>query len=439
MAANTDFMGTQIELLKSRWWRSAPCGRWAWSRTRPSSGRGRPRRLAQAAEHGGRKNRTAAAAGTRQSASRTPSSARAGQSHHHTGAQLAAGADHLRQPGPAGRGARRQRPGAGLHGSQPQPAARITPSTRATSSQERLAQLKLKLQDSEGAVIHYAQQQGLASVDQNTLLATANLQQLNGVLSQAVADRIRAESRWRQAAGSGGRRIAGDAEERSDRQAARPARRTDGRLRGQAPIAAQARSPGDAAAVAADGRGRGAHQGRDRHLCQAARGEYEATLAQRATAAQARGCAAVASCWTCRAAACSSTSSSARPTPTGSCTTALLQRYKEIGVAGDVTANNVSIVDAAQESQRVKPDLPTQRAGRPVTRAGAGHRAGLPARAARRHAEVARGRRGAAGPACARRGAEDRRRPDGVGGAGSALGLLRGLPLAAHRPAVRHR
>ena len=35
----------------------------------------------------------------------------------------------------------------------------------------------------------------------------------------------------------------------------------------------------------------------------------------------------------------------------------LLQRFKEVGVAGDVRANNVSIIDRAQNSWRIKPDL----------------------------------------------------------------------------------
>ena len=35
----------------------------------------------------------------------------------------------------------------------------------------------------------------------------------------------------------------------------------------------------------------------------------------------------------------------------------LLQRYKEVGVAGDVRANNVSIIDRAQIAWRVKPNL----------------------------------------------------------------------------------
>ena len=64
--------------------------------------------------------------------------------------------------------------------------------------EDRLAQLKLKLEDSERALINFAQQQRLASVDQNTSLATSNLQQLNNALGAATADRIKAESQWRQ-------------------------------------------------------------------------------------------------------------------------------------------------------------------------------------------------------------------------------------------------
>lgn len=73
-----------------------------------------------------------------------------------------------------------------------------------TFLEDRLQQIKQKLEDSERAVIDYAQSQHLASVDQNTLLASNNLQQLNTVLSQAAADRIRAESRWREAVAANG-------------------------------------------------------------------------------------------------------------------------------------------------------------------------------------------------------------------------------------------
>jgi len=73
-----------------------------------------------------------------------------------------------------------------------------------TFLEDRLQQIKQKLEDSERAVIDYAQSQHLASVDQNTLLASNNLQQLNTVLSQASAERIRAESRWREAVAANG-------------------------------------------------------------------------------------------------------------------------------------------------------------------------------------------------------------------------------------------
>jgi capsular exopolysaccharide synthesis family protein len=69
--------------------------------------------------------------------------------------------------------------------------------------EDRLAQLKLKLEDSEKALIAFAQQQGLASIDQNSSLASSNLEQLNTALGAATAERIRAEATWRQAQAAG--------------------------------------------------------------------------------------------------------------------------------------------------------------------------------------------------------------------------------------------
>lgn len=60
--------------------------------------------------------------------------------------------------------------------------------------QDQLQQLKLKLENSERAVIDYAQQQKLASVDENKSLVQSTLESLNAALSQAVANRAAAEA-----------------------------------------------------------------------------------------------------------------------------------------------------------------------------------------------------------------------------------------------------
>jgi capsular exopolysaccharide synthesis family protein len=78
--------------------------------------------------------------------------------------------------------------------------------------QNRLAQVKQKLEDSEKQLADYATQQrlislpGPAGADGNTVIQspTANsLVSLNTALSEATAERIRAEQQWRQAQGAG--------------------------------------------------------------------------------------------------------------------------------------------------------------------------------------------------------------------------------------------
>ncbi len=65
--------------------------------------------------------------------------------------------------------------------------------------EEKLAQVKLKLEDSEKQVVAYAQQQGIVNVDDKASVAAANLKALNESLSAATADRIKKEQVWLQA------------------------------------------------------------------------------------------------------------------------------------------------------------------------------------------------------------------------------------------------
>jgi succinoglycan biosynthesis transport protein ExoP len=124
----------------------------------------------------------------------------------------------------------------------------------------------------------------------------------------------------------------------------------------------------------------------------------------------------------------------------------LLQRFKEVGVAAGVGTNNISIVDEAKGAAF---PLQAQPAPERHARAGAGpagwDRLGFPVRASRRHFPQTRGSGKAAGSAgagynsdaqagawrrtCHRSGRP--RRP--------AFGLRRSLPLSTYRAAIFHR
>jgi polysaccharide biosynthesis transport protein len=66
--------------------------------------------------------------------------------------------------------------------------------------EERLAQLKAKLEDSEKALVRFATQEQIVSVgDDRPSLSAQNLSELNASLAKAQDERIRAEAEWTQA------------------------------------------------------------------------------------------------------------------------------------------------------------------------------------------------------------------------------------------------
>src|SRR6185369_5354070 len=71
--------------------------------------------------------------------------------------------------------------------------------------EDRLQEMKLKLEDSERKLVEVGQKEQIVGVgDQSDTLSEQNLASLNAALSQAHADRIRAEARWNQAQTSSG-------------------------------------------------------------------------------------------------------------------------------------------------------------------------------------------------------------------------------------------
>lgn len=69
---------------------------------------------------------------------------------------------------------------------------------------ERLQQLKIKLQDSEKQLIEYAQQQGIVEIDAKTPVANTTLVGLQASLSEAMTERLKFEQLWIQAQGVDG-------------------------------------------------------------------------------------------------------------------------------------------------------------------------------------------------------------------------------------------
>ena len=65
--------------------------------------------------------------------------------------------------------------------------------------EEKLKELKLKLEDSEVQLVAYAQQQKIVNVDERKSLVSTNLEQLNSELAQLSRERLRAEQLLQQA------------------------------------------------------------------------------------------------------------------------------------------------------------------------------------------------------------------------------------------------
>ncbi len=71
--------------------------------------------------------------------------------------------------------------------------------------EERLQEFRLKLEDSERKLVEFAQREQLVSIsEQSTTLSEQTLASLNAALDKAREERIRSESRWRQAQASRG-------------------------------------------------------------------------------------------------------------------------------------------------------------------------------------------------------------------------------------------
>lgn len=223
--------------------------------------------------------------------------------------------------------------------------------------EDRLAQLKQKLEDSERELVAFAQEEQILAVDNNQSLAGQNLSELNTAVSQAQSARIRAEARWRQAQAATGAALPSDMLSGSIIAALQETRSTvmgsfqeKSRLyKPEYPEMKQLRAQIDeidrqiAAEIAA--------------IKSRVKAEYEAAATQERLLREQLS-ALKAETLDLQSRSINYNILQREVATNRELYDGLLQRYKEIGVAGGVSSNNISIVDRGQPPKgRFKPSL----------------------------------------------------------------------------------
>jgi len=230
-----------------------------------------------------------------------------------------------------------------------------TTSYAKTYLEDQLKQGKAKLEDSERKLVEFAQKENLVNTGEDgTSLATQNLTDLNASLAEAQSQRIRAQARWRQASSGGAmpadmlasssvstlqqQRAGLQAQYQQKLQVFKPDYPEMQQLKGQIDeinrqIASEIASV--RASVKAEYDAASSQEGMLKGQINALRGqaldvdsrsiEYNILRREADTNRQLYD--------------------------------SLLQRYKEVGAAGDVRSNNISIIDRAQQGWRFKPNL----------------------------------------------------------------------------------
>lgn len=226
-----------------------------------------------------------------------------------------------------------------------------------TYLEDRLQELRLKLEDSERELVAFAQKEQIVGTgDSSGSLSEQDLGSLNSALSQARQDRIRAEARWRQAQASRGTVLLGEIGEASIIKGLQESR---GKLLADYQDKLRLYKPGYPLMLQLKGqieeleRQIGAEVGSIKSAIQAeflASQEQERLLVEQMTLVktdvldlQSRSI---------------QYNILKREVDTNrQLYDGLLQRYKEIGVAAGVSNNNISIVDRALNGYKFKPSL----------------------------------------------------------------------------------
>lgn len=225
-----------------------------------------------------------------------------------------------------------------------------------TYLEERLEELKIKLQDSERELVEFAQKEGIVGTrGEAATLSEQNLDSINATLSEARAERVKAEARWRQAQASTGAVVAGmigtDSiirtlqENRSKMQAEYQTKIATFKPEFPAMLELKAQIDELDRQIEAE----------VASIKNALKAEFDGAMAQEATL--------VAMLDSMKDEVLDLRGRSIqydilkREVDTNrELYDGLLQRYKEIGVAAGVSANNISVVDRAAGAYRVKPN-----------------------------------------------------------------------------------
>lgn len=225
--------------------------------------------------------------------------------------------------------------------------------------EDRLRQLKGRLAQSERELVAFAQKENIVNTGESGLsLVSQNLTDLNTQLAQAQAQRIRAEARWREAAGAGGAALPADMLANS---IIRTLQQQRADLQGQYQQKLQVFKPDYPEMKQLHGQIAELDKqisGELRNIRASVKSEYDAAMSQE-------------NLLTGKLASLRTQSLDTdnrsiqynilkREVDTNrQLYDAMLQRYKEIGIAGGVSTNNVAIVDRALPPQsRYKPNLP---------------------------------------------------------------------------------
>ncbi len=223
-----------------------------------------------------------------------------------------------------------------------------------TYLEDQLKLTKAKLEDSERKLVEFAQKENLVNTGESgQSLASQNLTQLNAALAAAQDQRIRAQARWQQASSGA---MPADMIGNSNIRALQSQKAL---LQGTYQLKLQTFKPDYPEMLQLKGQ----LDELDRQIAQESRGVRASVQAEYSAAAtQERMLMGQIASLRTQALDVDGRSIQYNILKREADTNrqiydSLLQRFKEVGVAGGVRANNVSIIDRAQNAWRVKPDL----------------------------------------------------------------------------------
>lgn len=226
-----------------------------------------------------------------------------------------------------------------------------------TYLEDRLEELKLKLEESERQLVAFAQQEQIVGTGENSgNLSEQNLGSINTALSQVRTERIRAESRWRQAQASRGLVLLGEVGQNSIIKSLQEQR---GRLMAEYQDKLRLYKPAYPLMVQLKGQideidsQIGAEVANIKAAIQA---EFLATQEQERLLEEQMALLKT-DVLDLQSRSIQYNIFKREVDTNRQLYDGLLQRYKEIGVAAGVTNNNISVVDRAQPGSKYKPSL----------------------------------------------------------------------------------